>query len=74
MRGFNDTCNDAVQEDEQSIAIEVYLARVPQLPFFLAWDAELVAEGAVLLKHLQYIDQQGGIISISSVKNMYKQP
>jgi len=28
------------------------LARVPQLPFFLAWDAELVAEGPVLLKHL----------------------
>ena len=50
--------NDDVQEDEQSIAIEVYLARVPQLPFFLAWDAELVAEGSVLLKHLQCIDQQ----------------
>ena len=49
------TYNDNIQEDD---TIEVYLARVPQLPFLFAWDAELVAEGPVLLKHLQYVDQQ----------------
>ena len=33
---------------------EVNLAWIPELPLLLAWDAKLIAEGAILLKYLKY--------------------